>query len=179
MIEKPRKEESIDDILIRTHRKELVDRVGPHAVRYMPTEDPTAFLIPDSRLEPAERKWQKVFVALPWAVFACMLATPLLMVGFNLPELQKRAAAFRNARETHEEDVVPSHLPGFEVVNFGQMPDVLERPFPTMLIMFHPSTFASKIFLPVLRDLADIFKSAGIAVSVAALDLSASPQPSP
>jgi len=173
-----KKMESIDDILIRTHRKELVQRHGPHIERYMPSEDPTAFLLPDSRLQPEERKWQKIFTALPWAVFACMLATPLLLVGMNLPWLQKRAEAFRQAREAREDDEVPTHLPGFVVVNFGQMPDVLERPFPTMLMIFDPSTFASMIFLPVLRELSELLRAAGIAVSVAALDVSASPQPS-
>lgn len=177
IMEQPKKVESIDDILIRTHKRELIQRVGPHVERYMPSEDPNAFLLPDSRLEPEERKWQKIFTALPWAVFAIMLATPLLMVGTNLPWLQKRAEAFRNANKAREDDEVPSHLPGFEVVNFGQMPDVLERPFPTMLMIFHPSTFASKLFIPVLRDLSELFRAAGIAVSIAALDLSAFPQP--
>merc|ERR1719409_1180282 len=44
-------------------------------------------------------------------------------------------------------------------------------------MIFHPSTFASKLFLPVLRDLAEIFRAAGLVVSVSALDVSASPQP--
>jgi len=173
----PKKVESIEDILVRTHRKELVQRVGPHVERYLPTEDPNAFLLPDNRLEPDERRWQKFFVALPWAVFACMLATPLLLVGTNLPWLQERAEFFRRAQQSREDEQIPSHLPGFQVVNFGQMPDVLERPFPTMLMILHPSAFASKIFLPVLHDLADLLRNAGIVVSVAALDVSLSPQP--
>merc|ERR1712178_108137 len=57
------------------------------------------------------------------------------------------------------------------------MPDVIDRPFPTMLMLFHPSAFASKIFLPMLRDLSEMLRAAGVRVSVAALDLSASPHP--
>ncbi|CAE7847614.1 unnamed protein product, partial [Symbiodinium necroappetens] len=63
----------------------------------------------------------------------------------------------------------------FQVVNFGQMPDVLERPFPTMLILFHPATFASKVFVPALRDLEGLLRKAEIPVSITALDLTASP----
>ncbi|CAE7432690.1 malA [Symbiodinium microadriaticum] len=54
---------SIEAILARSRRKELVARVrrwGSHGN--------------GSRLEPAERKWQKLFVALPWLTFAAMVA---------------------------------------------------------------------------------------------------------
>merc|ERR1712216_307590 len=115
-VSRPKPVESIDDILIRTRRKELIQRVGPHVERYMPTEDPNAFLIPDSRLEPEERSWQKVFVTLPWAVFACMLATPLLLVSMNLPWLQKRAEEMRNSSKELGEDEVPRPLPEFQIV---------------------------------------------------------------
>ncbi|CAK9059208.1 unnamed protein product [Durusdinium trenchii] len=65
----------------------------------------------------------------------------------------------------------------FQLVNFGQMPDVLERPFPTMLLLFHPATYASKVFLPALQELDRVFRSVQLPVSVAALDLTASPAP--
>ena len=44
-------------------------------------------------------------------------------------------------------------------------------------MIYHPDTFASKIFLPLLHDLSAMMRAAGISVSIAALDLSASPQP--
>jgi len=170
--------ESIEDALVRIQRREVLQKVGPQAERYLPTQDPNAFLLPDSRLEPSERKWQKIFVALPWAVFACMLAAPLLLVRTNLPWLQRRAEAEREAAEARNAALVPAaRIPAFEVVNFGQMPDVLERPFPTILLLFDPATLASKVFLPALRDLEAALRAAGIAVSVAGLDLTASPGP--
>ncbi|CAE7612158.1 unnamed protein product [Symbiodinium natans] len=166
---------SIEAILARSRRRELVARVGPAAVRYLPSDDPHAFLLPDNRLEPAERKWQKLFVALPWLTFAAMLALPVLIVHGNLPYLLQRAehdkqAAGRRTLSAHR-------VPDFQVVNFGQMPDVLERPFPTMLILFHPATLASKVFLPVLQDLEGLLRKSAIPVSIAALDLTASPLP--
>jgi len=170
--------EAIEETLIRIQRREVVERHGSQAERYLPTEDRTAFLLPDNRLEPAERKWQKVFVALPWMVFACMLATPLLLVRTNLPWLEKRAEEEREAAAERQAALVPAaRVPGFEVVSFGQMPDVLERPFPTVLLVFNPTTLASKVFLPAMRDVEQLLREAGIAVSVAALDLTASPGP--
>jgi len=163
---------------MRIHRREVVEKAGPQAERYLPTQDPNAFLLPDSRLEPVERKWQKVFVALPWAVFACMLAAPLLLVRTNLPWLQKRAEEDREEAEARNAALAPAvRIPAFEVVNFGQMPDVLERPYPTILLLFDSATLASKVFLPALRDLEAAFRSAGLAVSVAGLDLAVVPGP--
>lgn len=171
--------ESIEEILKRSRRKELVERVGPQVERYLPTEDSDALLLPPSRLSPAERWWQRFFVALPWAVFACMLATPLLLVRGHLPFLQKRAEERREAAAERGADSITKELPGFQIVNFGQMPDVLERPTPTMVLLFDSSTFMSKIFLAALNDLTKLLQGAGVCVSVAALDLTASPQPPP
>lgn len=171
--------ESIEEILRRSQRKQLIERVGPQVERYLPTEDPGAFLLPPERLTPSERWWQKVFVATFWTVLACMLATPLLMVRGNLPFLQKRAEEEREAAAERAAQNLPEQLPGFEVVNFGQMPDVLERPFPTMVMLFDPSTYMSQIFLAALRDLTQVLQVAGVAVSIVALDLTASPQPPP
>jgi len=169
--------ETIEDILIRSRRKEIVQRMGPEVERYLPSEDPHALLLPASRLEPEERRWQKVFVILPWAVFACMLATPLVLVMSNLPWLQKRAEADRDVATEWAAMAAVERVPDFEVVNFGQMPDILERPVPTLVLLVEPSTFASKVFLPALRDLAAALREAGVAVAVAALDLGAAPQP--
>lgn len=169
--------ESIESILIRSHRQELVERVGPKVERYLPTEDPNAFLLPDNRLEPAERWWQKVFVAVPWMVFACMLAAPMLLVRTNLPWLQKRAVEDRRAAEVRTAALATGRVPEFAVVCFSQMPDVLERPFPTLLFLFDPATFASKLFLPALRDLEKVLRAAGLQVAVAALDMTATPAP--
>lgn len=170
--------DSIDDILIRRSRAELIQRAGPGVERYLPTEDPNAFLLPDRRLEPAERTWQKVFVAVPWAAFAAMLALPLLLVRSNLPWLQQRAEDERHAAVDRLAAMAPmTRVPDFVIVNFGQMPDVLERPFPTILLLFDPATYASKVFVPACRDLAGALQAAGIPVAVAALDLSAGPAP--
>lgn len=166
---------SIEAILARSRRKELVARAGPGAVRYLPSEDPNAFLLPDNRLEPAERKWQKLFVALPWLTFAAMLALPTLLVHGNLPYLLQRAEHEKQA--VGRRVALADRVADFQVVNFGQMPDVLERPFPTMLILFHPATFASKVFVPALRDLEGLLRKAEIPVSITALDLTASPAP--
>lgn len=168
--------EPIEQILATARRREIMDRVGPQAERYLPTVDPNAFLLPDSRLEPAERKWQKIFIAVPLAVFACMLVTPMLIVRGNLPWLQQRAEEQRRAAENGSA-AEAVWMPEFQVVSFTQMPDVLERPLPTLVLLFEPATFASKVFLPAFRDLSVLLRSAGIAVSVAALDLSTSPQP--
>lgn len=176
-VESEKAVKSIEDILIQSRRKELVERVGPQIERYLPTEDPSAFLLPASRLEPAERTWQKLFVALPWAVFACMLAAPLLLVKGNLPFLQKRAEDERQAAERRASAIEVDRLPHFQIVNFGQMPDVLERPFPTILLLFDGATYSSKVFLPAIRDMERLLRQAGIPVSVAALDLTASPLP--
>jgi len=167
---------SIEAILARSRRKDLIARVGPQAIRYLPTQDPNAFLLPDTRLEPAERTWQKVFVALPWLTFAAMLAVPVLLVHGNLPYLVQRAEHDKQVA-ARKEGTPPTCVPSFEVLNFGQMPDVLERPFPTMLVMFHPATFAGKVFVPALRDLERLLRRAEIPVSIVALDLSASPVP--
>lgn len=170
--------EPIEQILMRSHRTEVIARVGPRAERYLPTEDPNAFLLPDSRLDPGERTWQKVFVALPWMVFACMLSVPLLLVRTNLPFLQKRAEEDRRAAEAREAALASSsRVPEFEVLSFWQVPDVLERPFPTLLCLFDPETFASALVLPLLRDLEAALRAAGVRVAVAALDLTASPAP--
>eukprot|EP00930_Biecheleria_cincta_P100983 TRINITY_DN92609_c0_g1_i1.p1 TRINITY_DN92609_c0_g1~~TRINITY_DN92609_c0_g1_i1.p1 ORF type:complete len:392 (-),score=80.32 TRINITY_DN92609_c0_g1_i1:31-1206(-) len=176
-VEPEKSVKSIEDILIESRRKELIERVGPHVERYLPTEDPNAFLLPASRLEPAERTWQKVFVALPWAVFACMLAAPLLLVKGNLPFLQKRAEEERQAAERRASAIETDRVPHFQIVNFGQMPDVLERPFPTILFLFDSATYSSKVFLPAIRDVERLLREAGIPVGVAALDLTASPLP--
>lgn len=154
------KTEKIEDILRR--------------VRYSPSEDPQALLVPDNRLEPAERWWQKVFTITPWIVFAGMLAIPLLLVSTNLTWLQQRAEA-RKPRE--EEAVVEARLPGFEVVSFARMPDILDRPFPTLVFLIDTRTFASQVYLAALPDLARVLVGAGLHVSVAALDLRAEPHP--
>lgn len=169
--------ESIEDILARSRRNEIIDRVGPQVERYMPTEDPTAFLLPDSRLEPSERRWQKVFVALPYAVFVAMLAAPFLLVRMNLPLLRQRAEEDRQIVESRKSEGVAAHVPEFAVVNFGQMPDVLERPCPTLLLLYDPSTLASKVMLPAFRDISLLLRAAKVPTSVAALDLSAAPSP--
>jgi len=165
---------SIEAILARSRHKDLIERVGPQALRYLPSEDPNALLLPDSRLEPPERRWQKIFVALPWLTFALMLGTPLLLVYGNLPFLQQRAEHQRQAGPASRPE---AKVASFQVVNFGQMPDVLERPFPTMLMLFHPATYASKVFLPALQELEGLLRLAQLPVSVAALDLTASPSP--
>eukprot|EP00439_Symbiodinium_sp_Y106_P077437 s242_g16.t1 len=167
----PAVDNSIEAILARSRRKELMARAGPGAVRYLPSEDPNAFLLPDNRLEPAERKWQKLFVALPWLTFAAMLALPTLLVHGNLPYLLQRAEHEKQA--VGRRVALADRVADFQIVNFGQMPDVLERPFPTMLILFHPAT--GTVFVPALRDLEGLLRKAEIPVSIAALDLTASP----
>ena len=169
---------SIEAILARSRRREIIASAGPGAVRYLPSEDPNAFLLPDNRLEPSERKWQKLFVALPWLTFATMLAIPVLLVHTNLPFLVQRAESEKQAASKRIASPV-DRVPDFQVVNFGQMPDVLERTCPTMLILFHSAIFASKVYLPVLQDLEGVLRRAEIPVSVAALDLTASPMPPP
>mmetsp|Transcript_63133 Transcript_63133/g.137225 ORF Transcript_63133/g.137225 Transcript_63133/m.137225 type:complete len:414 (-) Transcript_63133:24-1265(-) len=170
--------ESIDAVLIRAHRQELVERLGPRVERYLPTADPNAFLLPDSRLDPWERRWQKVFVALPWAAFACMLAVPMLLVRTNLPWVQQRAEEERRAAEARLAASAPiARIPEFAVVTFAQMTDVLERPFPTLVLLYDPVTFASKVFLPAFRDLAAVLHEAGIPVAVVALNLAVEPGP--
>lgn len=178
VVKESKEPETIENILMRSHRRETLERVGSHAaVRYMPTEDPTAFLLPDSRLEPSERVWQKVFVAVPWMVFALMLTIPLLLVRSNLPFLQKRAEEERRAAEMRNAHFATGRVPEFALVNFPQMPDVLERPFPTLLLLFDRKTFASMIYLPFMRDLEAILRASNINVAVAALDLAAEPMP--
>lgn len=170
--------ERIEDILIQAHKRELVERHGQKVERYMPNEDPNSFLLPDNRLEPSERWWQKVFVATPWALFACMLAVPFLLVRGNLPWLQKRAEDDREAAALRNDALGNvARLPEFEVVGFGQMPDVLERPFPTVLLLFDRRTLESKVFLPAFRDIEAAIRAAGLMVSVTALDLGAQPGP--
>eukprot|EP00927_Polykrikos_kofoidii_P078307 TRINITY_DN75149_c0_g1_i1.p1 TRINITY_DN75149_c0_g1~~TRINITY_DN75149_c0_g1_i1.p1 ORF type:complete len:449 (+),score=93.15 TRINITY_DN75149_c0_g1_i1:79-1425(+) len=167
----------INEILLRKSRAELEQRVGG-VERYLPTKDPGAFLLPDSRLEPEERKWQKVFVAVPWIAFATMLTLPFLLVKVNLPWLQQRAEDERESSATRLASLAPlARVPDFSVVNFGQMPDVLERPFPTILLLFDPATYASKVFLPACRDLAMTLQATGLPVAVTALDMSAAPAP--
>lgn len=171
-------DDSIQAILARSQRKDLIQKFGSRAAeRYLPAEDPTALLLPSNRLEPSERVWQKVFVALPWAVFACMLAAPLLLVRGNLPFLQQRAEAEREVLSRRTAAAIVDRVPDFQVVNFGQMLDVLARPFPTILLLFDSATLASKIYLPAFRDLEGLLRKSNIPVGVAALDLSASPKP--
>lgn len=169
--------ESIETILMRSHRDELVQRVGPQVERYLPAEDPNAFLLPANRLEPHERKWQKIFLVVPVVVFACMLAVPLGLVRVNLPWLQERAGQDRRFAEARSAAIVVGRVPEFTVVRFSQMPDVLERPYPTMLLLFDHSTFASRLFLPLAHDLEVALRTAGIKVAVAALDLALEPRP--
>eukprot|EP00929_Paragymnodinium_shiwhaense_P069676 TRINITY_DN35142_c0_g1_i1.p1 TRINITY_DN35142_c0_g1~~TRINITY_DN35142_c0_g1_i1.p1 ORF type:complete len:493 (-),score=118.14 TRINITY_DN35142_c0_g1_i1:61-1482(-) len=170
---------TIDQILIRKSREDVIQKAGTEAVRYLPTEDPNAFLLPASRLEPGERTWQKVFVATPWFVFAVMLAVPLVLVRYNLPLIQQKAEEEKRRTDERLASLSPvRRVSEFTIVNFGQMPDVLERPFPTIILLFDPSTFASQVFLPLCRDLAAAFQAAELPVAVAALDLSADPAPS-
>jgi hypothetical protein len=146
--------------------------VGPEAERYLPSKDPNAFLLPDERLRPEERWWQKIFVMLPWATFCVMLSIPMLLVTGNLEWLQNMADKDREAAERRVTQYEEAKVEPFRVVNFGQMPDVIERPGPTMVLLFDPSTFASKVYLPAFRDLANVVKRTGIKCSVAALDMS-------
>jgi len=170
--------ESIESLLARKTRHDLQEQVGPAVERYLPAEDPQALLLPPSRLTPAERVWQRVFVALPWAVFACMLATPLFLLRANLPFLQRRAEDEREAAAERSGAVTSADvLPEFNVVAFAGMPDILERRVPTLVLLFDPATLASKIWVPAFRDLATALRESGVAVCVSALDLSASPRP--
>jgi len=170
--------ESVESALVKISRRHVIERMGPGAERYLPSEDRMAFLLPDERLEATERHWQKVFVALPWLVFACMLVMPLLLVHVNLPWLEKRAGKDKLASQSRISSVVQAaRIPSFEVINFGQMPDVLDRPFPTMVLLFDPATISSKIFLLAFQDVEVLFRRAGIPMSVVALDLSAHPCP--
>merc|ERR550532_138985 len=96
----------------------------------------------------------------------------------NLPWLEKRADKDRLASQSRTAPVVQAaRILPFEVINFGQMPDVLDRPFPTMVLLFDSSTISSKIFLPAIQDVEVLLRQAGIPVSVVALDLSAHPCP--
>lgn len=171
-------DDSIDAILLRRSRQEIVERAGPGVQRYLPAEDPSAFLLPDSRLEPEERKWQKIFVALPWLTFAVMLTVPFFLVRSQLPWIQEQAEEERRRAAERQAAGEPARrVPDFTVVNFGQMPDVLESPVPTIVMLYDPSTYASQLLLPALRDLSAALRAAEINVAVAALDLSASPAP--
>lgn len=154
-----------------------MERAGPVVERYLPPEDPNVFLISGSRLTGAEQRWQRVFVALPWVLFACMAATPLLLLRANLPWLQDRADAERRAVAGRA--VAAHQAPGFVVIGFSQMVDVLDRPLPTLVMLFDPATFASKVFLALMPELDGLLRAGGIPVSVAALDLSAAPGPPP
>lgn len=169
--------ESIENILVRSRRDELIKQVGPEGRRYLPTEDPNAFLLPDSKLVPTERRWQKVFVSLPWLVFAFMVAAPFLLVRTNLPWLQERSKENQISSEYQHAVTTIDRVPSFEVVNFSQMADVLERPYPTILLLFDSTTFMSKLFLPTFHDLEGALRATGLLVSVVALDLNASPNP--
>lgn len=172
----PKLSGSVDDILARRRRQDMLERTGSE--RYLPTEDPNAFLLPDNRLEPNERKWQKVFVALPWAVFLVMLAVPTWLVRSNLPWVKRMAEETEQEAAARAAAEAPARrIPDFVIVNFGQMPDILERPFPTLLMLFDPGTFASKAFLPACRDLGSLLRAAGVPVAFAALDMSKTPGP--
>lgn len=163
---------SIETMLARARRREIIERVGPEAERYLPSKDVNSFLLPDERLRPEERWWQKVFVILPWATFAVMLCVPMLLVTGNLGWLQQMADKDRESAEQRAAQLEAARVEPFRVLNFGQMPDVLERPGPSLVLLFDPSTFASKVYLPAFRDLASTIQRAGIMCSVVALDMS-------
>merc|ERR1712130_669625 len=62
-------------------------------------------------------------------------------------------------------------VPDFEVVEFQRMADLIELPVVTVVLLFAPGTFASKVFLPTMQDISEMLRANGVPIAVVALDL--------
>lgn len=168
---------SIEALLVEKRRREFLE-LYPDAPldRYLPPSDPYAFLIEKEKLTPAESRWQVFFVALPWLVFASMLATPFLMLRYHLNNWQDLDDESDDTEKLLHLVTPPviEKIPcrGLEQLKFTDMPLVIDGREVAFVLLYHPDTFRSKFCLPLLRDLGEALRETSVCVRLIALDLS-------
>ena len=100
----------IEELLLQRRKQDYMemypDRDVKEFERYLPSSDPYAFLIEDSKLTEKERIWQKIFVALPWVVFVAMVCTPFVLVHSCSAYLTGRTPV---RDDNHDDDHVMTH----------------------------------------------------------------------
>ncbi|KAF4662919.1 hypothetical protein FOL47_006008 [Perkinsus chesapeaki] len=154
---------SVEQALLDERRKkymELYESTG--IARYLPPKDPNSFLIEKERLSGTEQRAQRVFAFLPWLTFGIMLVAPYYGMKWALAKIDAQVAAEAAAAATEaqsepraiaEDSEHPLDSIGFRVMDYWALPEVLESPLPHLLVLYD-NTYASTVFLPVLRSLA-------------------------
>jgi hypothetical protein len=158
-------------ILERRRHQYLQEYPGGPIDRYLPPSDPYAFLIEDSKLTESERVWQKIFVVLPWLVFAAMVASPFGLIYAFKPGTEAHKSMMESQAEERRRKAQQFNIPEFKTIPFHAVVDVIERPSVSLILLFSNS-FESKLAYPTLAELDKLFRKFNCPIGTVAIDLS-------
>ena len=158
-------------ILERRRHQYLQEYPGGPIDRYLPPSDPYAFLIEDSKLTESERVWQKIFVVLPWLVFAAMVASPFGLIWAFQPGTEAHKRMMKIDQEERRHKARQFNIPAFKTIPFHAVVDVIERPSVSLILLFSNS-FESKLAYPTLAELDKLFRKFNCPIGIVAIDLS-------
>jgi len=164
-----------EGVLMQRRRRGIQIYPGGPVDRYLPPVDPSRFLVEPDKLTREEQRFQVFFAAFPWLTFLAMLSAPFALVATLLPRLDEKARA--SLASESEELLRLFRVPEFAIVPFRALVDVIERPLHSLIIFFHRDVFGTYALLPLLVDLARLFRNHNMPVAVVAVDLAGSDVP--
>mmetsp|Transcript_23023 Transcript_23023/g.65900 ORF Transcript_23023/g.65900 Transcript_23023/m.65900 type:complete len:256 (-) Transcript_23023:147-914(-) len=164
-----------EGVLMQRRRRGIQIYPGGPVDRYLPPVDPSRFLVEPDKLTREEQRFQVFFAAFPWLTFLAMLSAPFALVATLLPRLDEKARA--SLASESEELLRLFRVPEFAIVPFRALVDVIERPLHSLIVFFHRDVFGTYALLPLLVDLARLFRSQNLPVAVVAVDLAGSDVP--
>jgi hypothetical protein len=129
--------------------------------RYLPT-DPTAFLVEDHRLGSAEKVTQTVSSITPWLIFGAFACAPFFVMKYNLDSMRNQPRVVLPVTK-------PKTRYQFKQVVFSDMPDILERRFPTF-VGGVSNDYHSQILVVLIKELDTLLEKYNIDCSVCILD---------
>uniref|UniRef100_A0A0G4FW09 Transmembrane protein n=1 Tax=Chromera velia CCMP2878 TaxID=1169474 RepID=A0A0G4FW09_9ALVE len=166
-------------ILQRRRRQYIQEYEGGPVDRYLPAENPHRFMVEALKLTPEENVFQYVFAGASVLSFLALVAFPFWYFGVFTPYLEEQ-----RPQEAAGAQVGVPALPGpFEVLGgFQKMADVLERPFPTLLLLFRDDgvrrgkgeekDFFGEANLRLFKRVSELLSKHKVPLAVSALDVS-------
>ncbi|CEL99684.1 unnamed protein product [Vitrella brassicaformis CCMP3155] len=150
-----------EGVLLQRWRRGIQIYPGGPVDRYLPPMDPSRFLVEPDKLTREKQRFQ--------------LSAPFALVATLLPRLDEKARA--SLASESEELLRLFRVPEFAIVPFRALVDVIERPLHSLIIFFHRDVFGTYALLPLLVDLARLFRNHNMPVAVVAVDLAGSDVP--
>ncbi len=139
--------------------------------RYIPT-DSSSFMVEDHRLTESERATQTLSTYLPWVIFGVFATVPFLVMKYNLEKLSK---ASHSPSDQPMKAGFRQRAP-FRVIQFRDMPEVIERRKPTLVGMFSDN-YHSSILLNVFREVDKLFEHYNVETGVVVYDVASADNP--